>query len=181
MKASHAAGIVALIVVAGAVGAVAMGGLSGTPADGPTSGDSTAPDSGETGPSGDGESSSDTETNTTADMTDTNASFAFGIDAIEECGTTCRDVTATLSNDGDGDAANVTVTTNIYADGDLIWEGQETVGDLAAGEAFSSTQRVELGYAEALAIENNDGWITVETIVTFDDGREVFVEERQVA
>jgi hypothetical protein len=107
------------------------------------------------------------------------------IDNIEECGQTCRDVTSTLSNQQDATAENVTVHTRILAgqgtDGDVVWRGSEDVGTLPAGESSTTTRQVELSFADALKIENNGGWITVQTTVETADGSVTFTDERQVA
>jgi len=170
-------GIVIVLVVGAAAGAglLALGG-PGAVVDGGDAPDGT--DGTEAGSTDGGDS---TTTTATPQMADTEAAFVFAIDDIQECGDTCRDVTATLSNDGGEAAANVTVETNVYTDGDLIWEGDEDVGRLDAGGEHTSTKRVELGYSDALKVENNDGWITIETIVRFEDGQQVFTEERQVS
>ena len=52
---------------------------------------------------------------TTAIPTATSPPFAFTIDRIEECGLTCRDVTATLHNNQEVPATGVTVYSRIYA------------------------------------------------------------------
>jgi hypothetical protein len=109
--------------------------------------------------------------------------FAFAIDRIEECGRTCRDVTSTLTNDG-ADATDVTVYTRIYVgngtDGDVIWEGRERVGDLGAGESYTTTERVELSLADAVTVESAGGWITVQTTVQSDETTVTFTQRRQV-
>ena len=114
-------------------------------------------------------------------LEDTDAAFEFGIDVIEECDTTCRDVTATLSNVGGEPAADVTVETTMYADGDVVWEGTEEIGGLDAGEEFTGTERVDVGADDAARIEANDGQVTIETVVVFEDGQDVFVEEHDVS
>lgn len=113
--------------------------------------------------------------------------FGFTIEAIEECGRTCRDVTVSLSNERDEPATNVTVFTRIYAgqdntaEEDLVWSGKEPVGTLEAGGSYTATERVELSLQEALAVENNGGWITVVTTVRSRERTVTFRESRQVA
>lgn len=140
-------------------------------ADSSGSGDDTAGDDGTDG----------SVTTATPDMTDSEATFLFDIVEMEECGDTCRDVTATLYNDGNESATDVVVETTIYTDGDQIWQGEESVGTLDADAEHTSTHRVELSYTDALKVERNDGWITIETVIRFEDGTEVFTEERQVS
>jgi hypothetical protein len=124
-------------------------------------------------------------TGTAGDATATGPAFAFGIDRIETCGQTCRDVTSTLRNEGDDRATGVVVSTRVFVgngtDGDVIWRGTERVGALAAGEAHTATRRVELSYSEGLAVRRADGWITVQTTVASDQRTVTFADRRQVA
>jgi hypothetical protein len=110
--------------------------------------------------------------------------FAFTVDSIEECGTTCREATSTLTNRQGEAASDVAVTTHIYAgngtDGDVVWEGSEQVGRLDAGESYTATRRVELSYGEAFKVQN-EGWVTVETTVRTADRTLTFSDRRQVA
>ncbi|WP_435069042.1 hypothetical protein [Haloplanus sp. C73] len=114
---------------------------------------------------------------------DTGPEFGFTIDQIESCGETCRDVTTTLNNDGGG-ATNVTVYTRIHAgngtDGQVVWEGTEPVGDLAADDSYTTTERVELSVTEAFAVQQADGWITVRMAVESDQRTTTFTERRNV-
>lgn len=113
--------------------------------------------------------------------------FAFDIERIEECGRTCRDVTASLHNNGDEPASNVTVFTRIYAgqdntaEGDLVWSGKESVGTLEAAGTHTATKRVDLSLQEALAIENSGGWVTIVTTVRSSERTVTFRDSRQVA
>ena len=109
---------------------------------------------------------------------------AFSVDRIETCGRTCRDVTSTLGVEGAA-ASNVTVTTRIYAgsgtDGDVVWRGRERVGDLAAGESYTTTERVDLSVADALAVEGAGGRVTVETTVRSAERTATFTRRRDVS
>jgi hypothetical protein len=111
--------------------------------------------------------------------------FGFAIENIENCGQTCRDVTSTLRNQQDTTAEGITVYTRIFAgqgtDGDVVWQGNESVGTLGAGESYTTTRQVELSFSEALKIQNDDGWITVQTTVETADQTVTFSDERQVA
>lgn len=113
--------------------------------------------------------------------------FSFAIDSVEECGQTCRDVTATLHNNQDRTATGVTVFIRMFAGQDntdtkdLVWEGKENVGTLAAGASQTTTERVELSLQEAQKINQNDGWITILTTVKTDDTTVTFKESEQVA
>jgi len=125
------------------------------------------------------------EPTTTAGTSTATPPFGFTIDNIEKCGQTCRDVTSTLTNHQDTTAESVTVYTRIFAgqgtDGDEVWRGSEDVGTLPAGESYTTTRQVELSFADGLKIENNDGWITVQTTVETGDQTVTFTDERQVA
>lgn len=113
--------------------------------------------------------------------------FTFTVDDIEECGSTCREVTATLKNEQDRTATGVTVYSRIYAgqdttaEEDLIWQGKEEVGTLAANESSTHTERVELSFQEGLAVQGNDGWVTIVTSVRTDDRTVTFTSSEQVA
>lgn len=176
--------LVALLAVGVGAGAVAVAGdvLPGGNADAdsepfPTA---TADDEGTAAGGGDGD-----ETTTARSASTETPPFGFAIDNIEECGQTCRDVTSTLTNQQDATAENVTVYTRIVAgqgaDGDEVWRGTEDVGTLQAGDSYTTTRQVELSYADALKIENEGGWITVQTTVETADGSVTFTDERQVA
>ncbi|WP_115864752.1 hypothetical protein [Halorussus litoreus] len=178
------AGLLAAVVLLGVLGVGALaGGLApgdafeGLPDEPAGSGrTTTATDS--------GTPSEPTGTATAAATTATageDAGYDFAIQRIESCGTTCRDVTARLTNVGSEAREDVRVTTSLYADGDLLWQGNETVGRLDAGEAHTSTKRVKLGYADGAAIQGNDGYVTIITVVRSADGTARFEERRKVA
>jgi len=128
------------------------------------------------------------EASTTTGQTDvgggeaTTTPFAFSVDRVESCGTTCRDVTSTLTNQQSTAATDVTVETDIYAgnstEGDPVWTGTESVGALGVDESSTTTKRVDLSLSDAYAIERNDGWVTIETTVA-SDGETVTTTERR--
>jgi hypothetical protein len=112
--------------------------------------------------------------------------FAFTVDAIEECGRTCRDVTSTLTNQQNSTAEAVTVYTRIYAGnttdgGDVVWEGSEDVGTLEAAGSYTTTRRVDLSFGDAYAIDQADGWITIRTTVETADRTVTLSDQRKVA
>ncbi|MFB6090447.1 MAG: hypothetical protein ABEJ97_05250 [Halobellus sp.] len=172
--------VIALLVAVGGGAAVIGGDVLPGDAD-----ESAAPFPTETpGASGTTTSSGSGETTATATATPT-PPFGFVIDDIESCGTTCRNVTSTLVNQQDTTAESITVYTRIFAgrgtDGDVVWRGQADVGTLGPGESYTTTRQVKLSYSEALAVQNEDGWITVQTTVETADQTVTFTDERQVA
>ena len=113
--------------------------------------------------------------------------FSFVIDDIEECGQTCRDVTATLDNNQNETATNVTVYIRIFAGedntdtDDVVWEGTEDAGTMEGGANHTTTERVELSLQDARKIDREDGWITVLTTVESDETTVTFRSSEQVA
>lgn len=111
--------------------------------------------------------------------------FTFTVQEIDDCGETCRDVTATVENTRDEPAESVTVSTEMFAGEnsteELVWEGTEEIGPLAAGESSTSTKRVELSWTDAYTIDRNDGWITIVTTVESNEEAITVRESRQVA
>jgi len=107
------------------------------------------------------------------------------IESVEPCGETCRDVTATLVNNQDQRATGVTVHTQIHAgdstEGDVVWEGTQEVGALAAGGSETDTTRVELGFFEAAKVQSAGGEITIQLTVETDRRTLTFVEHRDVS
>ena len=171
---------VVVVVAVGAGAVVAAGDLF--PGGGDTDTDSFPTAT----PESDNDGSTATESPDSSPTTATpTPPFGFAIDTIEECGQTCRDVTSTLRNQQDTTAENVTVYTRIFVgqgtDGDEIWRGQEDAGTLPAGDSYTAEKRVELSLSDGLAVENNDGWITVQTTVETEDQTVTFTDERQVA
>ena len=151
-------------------------GDAGTPTDDPaTSGDDPAASGG-----------ADDSSTPNEELTDTSGEpFSFAVEQVEQCGQTCRDVTTSLVNQQSSEATNVAVETRIYAgnetSGDPVWTGEEDVGTLPAGELETTTKRVDLSLSDALAVEQNGGWITIETTVRPDDKSMRIVERRDVA
>lgn len=163
------AGVVVLVTLALGLGAAAYYGV------GPFPGDDT------------GEPVGDVPNGTPVDTSPEEEPFAFTVDQIEECGLTCRDVTATLHNQQDTGATDVTVYVQIYAgenntaEDDLVWEGSEDVGRLVAGDSSTSTRRVELSLADARKVDQRDGWITIVTTVESAEETVTFQDTEQVA
>lgn len=174
--------VIAIVVIVAAGGAFALGlgpfgGASdaeGTPTPAATA--TPAPTD-----AGDAQSGEETAEETAEEL----PPFTFEIVDMEECGTTCRDVTVTLHNNQEQSASDVSVTTRIYAgkstdESDQIWSGDEEIGDMEAGGSETRTQRVELSTSEAFEVQRNDGWITIHTTVESRENTFTFEDERNV-
>jgi hypothetical protein len=184
-------GVVALVAVVLVAAAFVLpdGPVPGAGGDEPIDGatDGAAGDGGDGASDGGSGSSASTPLVTVSGVEGTATAekpFAFTIDEIEQCGSTCRDVTSTVTNQQSSEATGVDVTTDIYAgnetSGDTIWSGEEDVGTLPAGESYTATKRVDLGMSDALAVEQNDGWITIETTIESDSKTMTIIERRDV-
>ena len=105
--------------------------------------------------------------------------LAFETTNVSKCGDTCRDVTfAVTDTAGDGAddvAANITITSG----GERIWQGQQEVGDVGANSTVEQTVRVEVSFSEAYAVSQNDGQVTITTVLSADGQTVTTVEERQ--
>lgn len=106
--------------------------------------------------------------------------FAFEVRNVESCGGTCREVTAGLTNEGSVPANNVTVEVNVLVGDDRIWRDTERVGALGPGETYESSDRIEIGALEALKIQQNGGYVTIETVVTHDGETQQFTRREKV-
>ena len=182
MNWKHLAGaLLVVVVLALGLGAAYYSGLG--PAPGGTDSGDRLTDFPTQTPAADGTA----DGGSTAIPTATSPPFAFTIDRIEECGLTCRDVTATLHNNQETAATGVTVYSRIYAGRDstasdaLVWEGKQDVGTLEAGAAYTSTRQVELSLQDAQKIDQAGGWITIVTTVQSDERTVTFRDSEQVA
>ena len=142
----------------------------------------------------DGESTDSFPTETTSEEENTDGEttseagtdqpFSLSIDDIEECGETCRDVTTTLTNHQSTTANDVTVYTRIFAgngtDGDVIWSGEESIGTLESSESVTETKRVELSLTDAYAVQQADGWITIQTTIQSESETMTLTQRRDV-
>lgn len=193
---------VALVVAVGGAAAFVVGvgpftGSGGDPAgtpEGAPESTGTVYEVGDGGGSGGGDGSSGDDGggdggsgsgDATATATPPPPPFAFTIDNIEQCGQTCREVTATISNQQATSASDVAVYTRIYAgnstaEGDKVWEGLNEVGTLEGGGAATRTDTVELSLVEAGQVQNNDGWITIVTTVESAERTITFRNNRNV-
>lgn len=109
-----------------------------------------------------------------------NATFAYSIVNVSQCGQVCRLMNTTTTNSMNETAVNVTLHIQIYADDDGVWQGRTQVGDLDVDESANSTTRIEVGLAGARAIQQNDGNVTVVTTVRANNGNQTFQTESNV-
>lgn len=170
-------GVVTVLLVTLAVGLLLWEGgvlLPSTPS--PLGGDDAGPGA---------DQSSDRATEETSPATGTGAdgdgrTYSLTVDSVDSCGSTCRDVTTTLTNHAADTRTNVTVVTRLYAADDLLWTGTRQVGTLASGATHTTSERVDLSYDDALAVQVNDGYVTIETTISADSGTSTFTERRRV-
>ena len=84
-------------------------------------------------------------------------------------------MTATIENTQDEPATGVTASTTIYAGKNTtaedaqIWADTREIGRIDADGSETVTERVTLSLTEAVAVRDNDGWITIETTVESDE------------
>lgn len=193
--------VVALVVAAGVGAAFVTGAVPGTGSDGvdagseaetyektvvvqeteggSTGGDASSSD-GDTG-SSNGDADSSDGGSSDGDSAEQQPPFSFRIKKITECGRTCREVTASIANNQNVTAEDVTVRSVIYTDGDKIWEGESQLGDVESGQTVTDTKTVKLSYGDAYKVKQNDGIILVKTYVITEDGTYVYKETRDVA
>jgi hypothetical protein len=168
-----ALGVVLLLLGSGA-GAVVAGASATAPAPGASA---DASPSSSTAPPLERASASD---DATANRTD-GRQFEFSIRTVSTCGLTCRDVTVSATNTGNATATNVTVETRLEAGETVVWRGNESVERLEPNESATATKRVRFGVFDAIQVRQNDGYVTANTTVTWDGGRETFDVRRKVA
>lgn len=91
--------------------------------------------------------------------------YTIDVEQIEECGNTCREVTLTLLNEGRKDWEDVVVDARLTAGGNLIYSGEEEVGDLASGKSYTTTREVNLSADDMVAVQQNDYVVTVRIVI----------------
>jgi hypothetical protein len=129
---------------------------------------------------GDGEDGSSEDEADSSDRTDPEPELQFDITALEVCGLTCREATATLANTGGDDATNVTAEVTVLSGGEKLLTTTRAVGTFEADERQTRSVPVDGGTADGYVIQDNDGRITIETTLVHDDGQDRFVEQRNV-
>lgn len=164
---------VALFVVLSGAGAV----VSGTPTASSADPSADAPSASTVQQAPEGTTATETGTANESEQ----RQFDLSIENISECGLSCRDVTVSAVNTGNTTAQNVTVETQLEAGETVVWRGNDSVSELEPNESSTVTKRVQLGPFEAYAVQQNDGYLTANTTVTWDGGNETFTERRKVA
>lgn len=106
------------------------------------------------------------------------APLAHSIENITACGRTCRIMNATVRNDGNSTAENVTVHYKIYTDGDEIWTGSKDIGQMDANSSVPVQSRIEVSSGAGLKIQGNDGYVTIRANVTSEQGN-IHAESRK--
>lgn len=89
--------------------------------------------------------------------------------SIKECGWTCREIPASLTNSGEETAHNVNVNVRFYCNGDRIdINGKEylslDLGTMEPGETEERTEEVDVGFGGGLCIQNNGARIVFNVI-----------------
>ena len=87
----------------------------------------------------------------------TGVEFALTEVDPSECGSTCRDVDATIKNTGDTTAHDVVVTLHLELNGDEIKTKTVEIGSLAPGESRTETKRIKFDYYTGAKIKSNGG------------------------
>lgn len=110
--------------------------------------------------------------------------FEFSIGALADCGSTCRAVSATVTNVRVKPARNVTVEIRTFAgnetNGDPVWTNVTDVGLLGPDESVTVEREVVLSTGAAFAVRRADGWVAIEATITSDADSMTTVRLRNV-
>ncbi|GAB7020359.1 hypothetical protein [Halostagnicola bangensis] len=123
---------------------------------------------------------SDTAAERDDDTAESDVSFELAPYELSRCGTTCGEATTTVTHTGNTDATGVHVTVQLSADGALLWETDETIDQFEAGASITRTERVDLGFSDLLAVRENDGRVTITTVIESDQQTERIVREKEM-
>ena len=98
------------------------------------------------------------------------------------CGETCRQTTATLTNTGDYTAHNVKVNLNIYNNiGDSVYSTQKSLGDIPGGQSKSDTAVINTDCGSILSLYSkcrDHMPLTLKTDIIFDGGTQNFPDQQ---
>jgi hypothetical protein len=114
-----------------------------------------------------------------SDRDDGRPAFELAPFELTPCGATCRDVTATLANTGNADATDVSVFVTVFDEETPLWEAEDAIGRLAAGDSVTRTHRIEVDLGTALALR--DETVTIDTLVESDQHTERIVREEELS
>lgn len=103
----------------------------------------------------------------------------LAIQNISKCDTLCRDMTYVVNDTAGDGAQDVSADITITSGGEVVYEDQQTLGDISAGGSATQTTRVEAGLSEARTITDNDNQITIEIVLTSDGQTKTITEERE--
>lgn len=112
--------------------------------------------------------------------TQTKGPFTLTSEEVSICGLTCREVTVTLSNQGNETLTNVTVESEILANDEVIVQRQMENDRLHPNKSVTRTIQVNVGPDALQQIRQGNGMITVQTQVNSDRHNETFISQRPV-
>jgi hypothetical protein len=121
-----------------------------------------------------------TSTNDESRPTTETGRLQFSIGETENCGRTCRTVTATLTNTGSHPVSDIVIESTVLAGDSRIWRERRSIDALGAGESTTTTTRIDIGLLEGAAIESNNGYVTIKTVIISENGQRVITTRRNV-
>lgn len=105
--------------------------------------------------------------------------FEATVERVETCGTTCRTLTYALENRGTDPAPDVVVRIRVFTGGKKIWDKEQVVGSIGAGETRSGISRdIDVGLLGGRKIKSNDGEVVIELTPRAAGVSETFTFER---
>ena len=90
------------------------------------------------------------------------ADLELRLQNITECGFTCRSTTYELENPTDEPVSDLTADIDVVSGGKTLIETEQAIGDVAAGETVTFTDRIEADQDQVTTILDNDGRVTLE-------------------
>ena len=87
--------------------------------------------------------------------------FEATVENLSTCGPTCRNVTATLRNEGETPATNVSLDMHLTANGSQVWTGTRSIGRLEPGATVRWVQSADVGFGGSGTVLENDGYVTI--------------------
>ena len=98
---------------------------------------------------------------------------------VERCGTTCRTLTYALENRGTDPAPDVVVRIRVLTGGKTVWDEEQAVGSVDAGETRAGIGRdIDVGPLGGQKIKSNDGEGVIELTPRAAGVSETFTFER---